>query len=144
MADSIESRGVARRLVPARKTRRGFTLVEMLIAVIILAVVGTTLSTAVGSVSGQTFVLERRALAHWIAQNEINRLRIDLQVNPRVLPEGRDSSKVYMADREWDVLTEILSTDNPVIRRVEVDVYEVYEGERQGPFEHSIAFLGRQ
>ena len=49
-----------------------------------------------------------------------------------------------MADREWDVLTEILSTDNPVIRRVEVDVYEVYEGERQGPFEHSIAFLGRQ
>jgi hypothetical protein len=29
------------------------------------------------------------------------------------------------------------------MRRVEVDVYEFLEGERLGPFDHSVAFVGR-
>lgn len=123
--------------------RAGFTLLEMLIAVVILAIVGTTISTAIGGVVNQTFSMERRTLAHWIGQNEISRLRLDLKADPRALPEGRDTRRVFMAEREWDVRTSVIATDQPLLRRVEVDVYEVVEGERQGPFDHLVAFVGR-
>ena len=42
---------------------RGFTLIEMLLAVVVIAVVGITISTAIGGVAGQTYALERRTMA---------------------------------------------------------------------------------
>lgn len=122
---------------------RGFTLLEMLLAVVVIAVVGITISAAVGGVASQTYSLERRTVAHWVGQNQLHRLRISLRGDARVLPEGKDSVRVYMGDRDWEVRTEVSATDHPWMRRVEVDVYELQDGERVGPFDHAVAFVGR-
>ena len=124
------------------KFPKGFTLLEMLLAVVVIAVVGITISTAVGGVANQTFSLERRTVAHWVGQNQLHRLRISLRSEARILPEGRDSTRVYMGGRDWEVRTAISATDSPFMRRVEVEVYELQDGERAGPFDHSIAFVG--
>ena len=121
----------------------GFTLLEMLLAVVVIAVVGVTLSTAIGGVASQTYSLERRSMAHWVGQNQMNRLRISLRQEARVLPEGKDTSRIFMGKRDWEVRTQISATDHPWMRRVEVDVFELKEGERTGPFDHTVAFLGR-
>jgi type II secretion system protein I len=115
----------------------------MMLAMVVIAVVGVTISTAVGGVASQTFSLERRTVAHWVAQNQMHRLRISLRQAARVLPEGKDSVRIYMGQRDWEVRTEISATDHPWMRRVEVDVFELQEGERVGPFDHSVAFVGR-
>ena len=120
---------------------RGFTLLEMLIAVAIIAIVGTTISAAVGNVANQTHAMERRTLANWVSQNAMTRLRIDLRVNPRILPVGKDNARIYMGERKWDVLTAVEATESPLLRRVELDVYEVVNGERQGPYDHLVASL---
>lgn len=126
------------------RRRAGFTLLEMLLAVIVIALVGVTLSNAIGGVASQAYTLERRTMAHWIAQNQMHRLRIGLRFNSDALPEGKDSTRVYMGRRDWEVLSRIDATDHPWVRRVEIDVYELdAEGERRGPFEHSVAFVGR-
>jgi general secretion pathway protein I len=125
------------------KLQRGFTLLEMMLAMVVIAVVGVTISAAVGGVASQTFSLERRTVAHWVAQNQMHRLRISLRQAARVLPEGKDSVRIYMGQRDWEVRTEISATDHPWMRRVEVDVFELQEGERVGPFDHSVAFVGR-
>ncbi len=122
---------------------RGFTLLEMLLAVVVISVVGISLSSAIGSVANQTYTLERRTLAHWIGQNEVNRVRLDLRFNPRVLPEGKETHRVFLADREWDIEREVKSTESPLLRRVEISVYEVVDGDRVGPFDHLVSFVGR-
>ncbi len=122
----------------------GFTLLEMLIAVVIIAVVGITLSTAISGVANQTFSLERRSVAHWLAQNQVTRLRIDLRSNPRVLPEGKDSVRIFMSNRDWEVRTQIKPTEHPLMRRIEIDVYEIQDSGPVGPFDHLIAFVGRR
>ena len=122
---------------------RGFTLLEMLLAMVVIAVVGITISTATGNVASQTFTLERRTMAHWVGQNQINRLRLSLRSDNSALPEGKDTVRVYMGERDWQVRTEVTATDHPWIRRVEVDVYELQQGTPVGPIEHTIAFLGR-
>ena len=55
---------------------RGFTLIEMLLAVVIIGVVGTTVATATGGVANQMYALERRTIANWVAANELTRLRL--------------------------------------------------------------------
>ena len=52
-------------------------------------------------------------------------------------------SRIFMGKRDWEVRTQISATDHPWMRRVEVDVFELKEGERTGPFDHTVAFLGR-
>lgn len=121
----------------------GFTLLEMLLAMVVIAVVGITISTATGNVASQTFTLERRTMAHWVGQNQINRLRLSLRGDNSALPEGKDTVRVYMGERDWQVRTEIQATDHPWIRRVEVNVFELQQGTPVGPFEHTVAFLGR-
>jgi len=122
----------------------GFTLLEMLLAVVVIATVGITVSNAVGGVASQTFTLERRTMAHWVAQNQLQRLRISLRNDNNAIPEGKDSARIFMGQREWEVRTEITATDHPWVRRVEVDVFEMHPDEgRIGPFDHSVAFVGR-
>ncbi|MEM9624497.1 MAG: type II secretion system minor pseudopilin GspI, partial [Pseudomonadota bacterium] len=124
-----------------------FTLIEMLLAMTVIAVVGITISSAVGGVASQTYTLERRTMAHWVGQNQLHRIRINQR---RVQPDGsspglraKDTTRVFMGERDWEILTTVTSTDLPTMQRVEVDVYELQDGERVGPFDHQVAFVGR-
>ena len=122
---------------------RGFTLIEMLIAVVIIGTVGTAIATAIGGVANQTFLLERKTVANWVASNHITKIRITQRAEPKVLVEGKINTQVFMAQRQWEVETTTLTTDHPWLRRLEVDVYEITEGERKGPYDHLTAFIGR-
>ena len=122
---------------------RGFTLIEMLIAVVIIGTVGTATATAIGGVANQTFLLERKTVANWVASNHITKIRITQRAEPKVLAEGKFNTQVFMAQRQWEVETTTLTTDHPWLRRLEVDVYEITEGERKGPYDHLTAFIGR-
>ena len=122
---------------------RGFTLIEMLIAVVIIGTVGTATATAIGGVANQIFLLERKTVANWVASNHITKIRITQRAEPKVLAEGKINTQVFMAQRQWEVETTTLTTDHPWLRRLEVDVYEITEGERKGPYDHLTAFIGR-
>ena len=121
----------------------GFTLLEMLIAMMIIAIVGISLSAAISNVANQTHNLERRTVAHWVGQNQVNLLRISRRANNEPMPEGKDSIRVFMGQRDWEVRTEVSATDHPLMRRIEVQVFELVEGDRVGPYDHQIAFIGR-
>lgn len=126
-----------------RNSSGGFTLIEMLIAVVIIGAVGTAIATAIGGVANQTFSLERKTVANWVASNHITQIRIQQRLQSQVLPEGKINTQVFMAQRQWEIETTTLATDHPWLRRLEVDVYEVAEGERRGPYDHLTAFIGR-
>ena len=82
---------------------------------VVIAVVGITISTAVGGVAAQTFSLERRTVAHWVGQNHAHRMRMTQRRDTGALAEGRDTTRILMADRDWEVVTEIEATDSPLI-----------------------------
>ena len=123
---------------------RGFTLLEMLIAIAIIGVIGAAVSTAVGGVANQTRGLEQRTMASWIASNHLTRMRMLQRRQPQSLPEGTKQTRLVFADRQWEVETEIKTTEHPWIRRVEVSVFEATdEAGRQGPYGQLSGFLGQ-
>ena len=121
----------------------GFTLVEVLVAIVVLAVVGFSVTARVSSVVNQTFSLERRTVAHWVAENHLNRLRLARGATTEPIPTGEDRERVTMSGRDWVVETEVAETPYPLLRRVEVRVLVVDDGEEVGPVDSVTAFLGR-
>jgi general secretion pathway protein I len=120
----------------------GFTLIEVMIALVVFAVAGFAVSSRVGEVVNQTFSLERRTVAHWIAMNQLTRMRMTSERDEAALPTGRSRERVMMGGREWMLEIEIANTSHPLLRRVELSVFAIERGDEVGPIDHLAGFLG--
>lgn len=111
--------------------RAGFTLVEVLVALAIIAVALMAAMRAAGQGTNNVGELRSRLLAGWVAENLLaeHRARRDW------LPVGiqRGSGRQGGMDFTWR--EEIIDTPNPSFRRVDVKVYA------GGDESHSLAHL---
>ncbi len=79
---------------------RGFTLIEVLVALVIVAVALPALLTQAMVVMDSSHSLEEKTVANWIAQNEYVRLQLQYRLRGQVL-QGRESGSNPMLGREW-------------------------------------------
>lgn len=102
---------------------RGFTLVEIMIALAIFAVVSSALIKNVGMAAKQAGILQERTMAYWVAENHLNRMRLDAHgIEPEFPGIGTNRQTVTMADRQWNLQVDVESTENELVRRIEIDV----------------------
>ncbi|GAB3096075.1 type II secretion system minor pseudopilin GspI [Aestuariicella hydrocarbonica] len=125
-------------------TNRGFTLLEVMIALIIFAICATTLIQQSGRSLRQASFLESRTLANWIAENELDQLRLEQQF-PAV---GKTSRLLVFGLRQWNVIRDISKTAHPDLRRVVIHVQRAKPDKTQSSQEMSegyrlTSFLGR-
>lgn len=121
----------------------GFTLLELLIALAILAIVSVAVFRQGGDTARQIGVLEQKTLARWVAENEIAKLRLEYRLSDEPLRPRSSRDKVSYGDRYWEVVEEISITDHPWMHRVEVSVYALVEGREVGPVDALVGFVGR-
>jgi general secretion pathway protein I len=99
---------------------RGFTLVEVLVAlgIVAIALVAGLQATAALTTNGQrqSDVL----LAHLCAENELTRLRLGKQI-PSV---GESTNDCDQAGRRYRVNVRVSPTPNPNFRRVDAQVFD--------------------
>jgi general secretion pathway protein I len=117
----------------------GFTLVEVMVALAIVALALPALMLTLDRQVDATAYLRDKSLAHAVAANRLAELRI-LAHARQALPQGRDSGVVSMAQREWFWWTQSKLTDVPLFYRVEIDV-ALDESDAQQPLYTLVAFL---
>lgn len=97
---------------------RGFTLLEVLIALAVFAVSAAALLRQVHQGTAQQRLLEERTEAVWVAED---RLAV-IAAAPAWPRLGRSSETVSARGRDWLVTTEVQPTPLAELRRVEVGV----------------------
>lgn len=115
---------------PARVHVRGFTLVEVLVALLLVALALAALVRTAGIEARNLAILQDATLAQWVAANVIAEARLQ-QSLPAV---GRSEGRADMGGRPWRWLMQVHATDLPEVRRLEVRVFAAaQEGEDDQP-----------
>ena len=98
--------------ITANGTEAGFTLLEVLVALAVLAVGAVSLLTATQTHVTRISDIENRTVARWVADNRLAALRIGIQ-QPDV---------VDMLGQTWNVAVMRMETLDPDLQRVDVAV----------------------
>jgi len=122
-------------MVKSRR-QRGFTLLEVLIALAVLAIAMGAIIKAAGDYTGNHAWLRDRTLATWVARNVL----VQLQVENAWPSVGERKGTQEMGRREWRWLARISQTDEAQLRRLDVEVY-LLDAEDEEPVSVLSGFL---
>ena len=107
--------------------QRGFTLLEVLVA---LVIVGTALGAglrAVGSLTANSSGLRTSMVATWSAENRLVQIRLGKE-----FPEiGKRSFDCPQGDLKLVCQEDVFASPNPLLRRVEVSVFDIESPNRR-------------
>lgn len=104
-------------LRPARSSR-GFTLIEVMVALTIVAFALTTMAASMTQMIDAANTMRERTYANWIAQNKIAEMRL-----ANVLPEvSSTSGSVEYGNAEWTWRAVVSETGIENFMRVDVSV----------------------
>ncbi len=102
----------------ARQRARGFTLLEVMVALLIIAIALTGVAEVMGAMLDNATTLRERTYASWIAQNKIVELR-----STGTVPEvGRTSGDVEYAGGDWEWEAVVVETGIEELFRIDVSV----------------------
>lgn len=105
------------------KRNRGFTLVEVLVALAVIAIAfGAIMRTLAQSIDVSAN-LRDRALAMWVAQNRLARQQADRAWPSADTREGTDA----MGGREWRWRELVANTPDADLRRIEIQIRAIQD-----------------
>lgn len=104
---------------------RGFTLIEMLVAVAVLAIALAAIISNGARYAANAASLRDKTLAMVVARNRLT----ELQVQPAWPAIGKADDTVKIGDIEWVWRTTVIETQDPGLRRIDIRVEK--KGERQ-------------
>lgn len=105
----------------------GFTLIEVVVAVSIIAVGLAAVMKTVGTVTRNTALLSERSVAMWVAQNAL--AEFELNINNDADEEGEGTEEMIGIEWHWTKIIE--NTQDPGIRRVEFQVRQDKDDDSQ-------------
>ena len=121
-------------MTPIRRRADGFTLIEVLIALVVVSLVLAASMRAGGTMIVTQDTLRRATLAGWSAENALAEVRL-----PRVFPPiGVAEAPCPQVDIAMVCVVEVRTTPNPAMRRIDVRVLDANDRNRQ--LAHRVAF----
>ena len=103
------------------RQHKGFTLIEVMVALAIIAIALASLIKASGNHTHSAAYLKSKTLAHYVALNQITRL----QVRQKWPDLGKIHKSSEMAGREWFWTQDVrkVNDDTDAIRGIKITVY---------------------
>jgi general secretion pathway protein I len=99
----------------------GFTLIEVLVALVIVAVGMSVLMGALSSSARSVVYMQDKTFAEWVALNQIALLRIGLQKG-QVPPAGTTNGDLEFGNRSWHWRQDVVASQVPGINLINFKV----------------------
>ncbi|EAW30288.1 general secretion pathway protein I [marine gamma proteobacterium HTCC2143] len=104
-----------------KNTNNGFTLVEVMVALLIVAMAVSSLLFQMVSTIDNTAYLRDQTIAHWVALNQLELVYLENQYTNKVISEPRAGSEI-MANRDWHWTINPINTANKNFLQLDVSV----------------------
>lgn len=117
---------------PGRLSAAGFTLIEVLAALVIVSLGLLGVITAVGQTANNAHYMREKTIAHWVAMNRLTEARLQ----PSAPKIDKTSDEVEMAGRKWRWTMIVTQTPVESMRRIDVSVRP-----EDAPQDSSLAFV---
>lgn len=118
---------------------RGFTLLEVLIALAILALSAAAVLRQTQLEVQQQQTLELKSYALWVADDVLTLVMAQSQWPPL----GRVEQEQTREGQSWRVITEVQTTPDPLLRKIEVSIAPAELGDSAPPLITLTAYRGR-
>lgn len=116
------------------KPTMGFTLIELMVALAVLAIGMTAVLHTTSQAGHAGIFLKQKTIAHWVASNRA----AELSINREWLEPGVTTGTETMANQTWHWETDVQNTEVPELRRVTIRV--LLDDEEKASL---ITFLGK-
>jgi len=120
-----------------RRTAAGFTLLEVLVALAVLALSMGAVIKATSDYTNNQSYLRDRTMALWVARNVLVQFQVDKEW-PKV---GERKGTQEMGNREWRWLAVTSQTDEAELRRLDVEVFHIDSEDDELPLSVLSGFL---
>lgn len=119
------------------KKQQGFTLIEALVAMTIIAVALIACLKAAGNLNIQQDSMIKRQYAQWSAENTANFIRVS-----GVFPSAQAAQQACpQGSFRFLCRVEVSNTPNPNFRRIEIQVVDAFEGDKGNQLARLVIFL---
>lgn len=123
--------------LPGQRRSEGFTLVEVLVALMVVAIGLAALMIAVSGTARTSGYLRDKTLAQWIALNRLTEVRL----NTNKFGPNTDASEVTFANRAWHYDTRYYDTTFTSMKRISVRVYAGPAKTKGNPLAEATGYL---
>ena len=129
---------------------RGFTLLEVLVAMVVLALsLGAVIQTAGNYTLNQAY-LRDRTFAEWVARNQLATTLLEGRLEKRWPSIGQQKGEVEFPEsssdvgaREWRWVMKVVQTPEEDLRRLDIEVFALNAEEDQPPLAILSGFMGK-
>jgi general secretion pathway protein I len=104
---------------------KGFTLMEILVAVAVVAIALTAIIAEVSRDLHNSLVLRNKTLAQWVAMNK----EVEWQIDDNWPAPGEQHGETEMAQQVWYWRIDVSATDDPSVRRLDISVADRADGD---------------
>lgn len=112
------------------RKNRGFTLIEVLIALAIIAIALTALLKATSQNTTITQRIKEKSIGHWVAMQGVALIQLGLINIP---PNQESTNTITMAGEKWYWRVLITSTEVPHVQQINVTVSQKQDGDFGSP-----------
>jgi len=123
------------------RTIRGFTLIEVLVALAIVAIGMAAVLEALTSSANTAAFLQDKTFAEWVALNRLETVRL----SGNFPSAGSSSDHIDYAGRSWEWQQKVTTTQIPDVREIEIDVRPADSdaGDDRGWYASATGFMGK-
>lgn len=122
------------------RSRKGFTLLEMMVAIAVMAVTAIAIFQSNSSALRQQERLEHITVGHWVLMDQIAKHHLESIVEDQMTSSQRQTF-VMQAGQEFEVRKETVQSENTYVEKLEFSVYRVLNGRAEDdPINRAITF----
>jgi len=122
-----------------KSTTTGFTLIEVLVALMIIAVALGGAVKVMGSATVNASILSQKSFAQWVGLNQLTKVKLD----GIWLKTGESKGETEMAKQKWVWVQKVIKTEIDDVNRLEIDVYLAPKTSDSNPLANVVGFFAK-